>query len=67
MLSGIAGMRQKQGNTEAGPVGRKSVGVTLLSHFKHTTIFNNSQVINKNDILLFINVIKNEPGERSSY
>jgi hypothetical protein len=29
MLGGITRMRQKQGNTEAGPVGRKSVGVTL--------------------------------------
>jgi hypothetical protein len=43
MLGGITGKIQKQGNTEAGPVGSKSVGVTLLSYSKHTTIFNNSQ------------------------
>jgi hypothetical protein len=30
MLGGITGKIQKQGNTEAGPVGSKSVGVTLI-------------------------------------
>jgi hypothetical protein len=28
-LGGITGMRQKQGNTEAAPVGRREIGVTL--------------------------------------
>ena len=60
MLGGITGMRQKQGNTEAGPVGRKSVGVTLISYSKYTTIFNNSQGINKYSISLFINDIEKE-------
>ena len=45
MLGGITAKIQKQGNTEAGPVGRKSVGGTLISYFKYTTIFNNSQDI----------------------
>jgi hypothetical protein len=50
MFSGITGMLQKQGNTEAVPVGRKSVGVTFTSYPEYTTIFNNSQYIKNIDI-----------------
>jgi hypothetical protein len=65
MFSGITGMLQKQGNTEAVPVGRKSVGVTFTSYPKYITIFNNSQYIKNIDILLFIETEK-EPRSTSS-
>jgi hypothetical protein len=58
-------MLQKQGNTEAVPVGRKSVGVTFTSYPKYITIFNNSQYIKNIDILLFIETEK-EPRSTSS-
>jgi hypothetical protein len=66
MFSGITGMLQKQGNTEAVPVGRKSVGVTLISYPKYTTIFNNSQYIKNIDILLFMVKLSKEPRNASS-
>ena len=56
----LTSMRQKQGNTEAGSVGSKSVRVTLISYAKHTTTFTNSQDINKDDILLTVNEIAKE-------
>src|SRR5712692_10846813 len=54
MFSGITGMLQKQGNTEADPVGRKSVGVTLILDHSIPQSFNNSQCIKNIGILLFI-------------
>jgi hypothetical protein len=66
MFSGITGMLQKQGNTEAVPVGRKSVGVTFTSYLYYTTIFNNSQYIKNIDILLFIVKSEKEPRNASS-
>jgi hypothetical protein len=62
MFSGITGLLQKQGNTEAVPVGRKSVGVTFTSYPEYTTIFNNSQYIKNIDILLFIVKLRKNQG-----
>jgi hypothetical protein len=45
MFSGITGMLQKQGNTEAVPVGTRSVVVTLNSYSEYIIMFNNSQYI----------------------
>src|SRR5260221_8228516 len=65
MFSGITGMLQKQGNTEAVPVGRKSVGVTFTSYPKYITIFNNSQYIKNIGILLFIVKLGKNQGKGS--
>jgi hypothetical protein len=57
MLSGITGMRQKQGNTEAVPVGSKRVVVTLILTHSIPQLYNNSQYIKNIGILLFIVIL----------
>jgi hypothetical protein len=59
MFSGITGMLQKQGNTEAVPVGTRSVVVTLNSYSQYIIIFNNSQYIK--NIGIFIHNEKTSP------
>jgi hypothetical protein len=67
MFSGITGMLQKQGNTEAVPVGRKSVGVTLILNHSIPQSFNNSQYIKNIGILLFILKLRKNQGKSSSW
>jgi hypothetical protein len=50
MLSGIAGVTQKQGNTEAVPVGRKRYTLFLNSILAQT--FNICQIYKKSDALI---------------
>ena len=52
MLSGIAGVTQKQGNTEAVPVGRKRSMFTLFLNYIIARLFNICQVYKKSDILI---------------
>jgi len=53
MFSGITGMLQKQGNTEAVPVGTRSVVVTLNSYSQYIITFNNSQYIKNIGIFIY--------------